>query len=139
MAKMLTSTRSLLLAGALAFAALPALAQTAPQAQPAAPAAGAATTTTSGAATSKTDLGTTGKTATTKTDIGTTGKTATSKTDSGTTGKTVTSKPAVHGKTVASAHKSNVHRVSTKKHATTSMTPKPASNSSTGTGATQLQ
>jgi hypothetical protein len=32
-----------------------------------------------------------------------------------------------------------VHRVSTKKHATTSMTPKPASNSSTGTGATQPQ
>lgn len=39
MTKMLTTTRSLLLAGTLAFAALPVLAQTAPS-QPAAPSAG---------------------------------------------------------------------------------------------------
>jgi hypothetical protein len=40
-----TTARSLLLAGALAFAALPVLAQTAPVTQPAAPAAGSTVTT----------------------------------------------------------------------------------------------
>ena len=110
MAKMLTSTRSLLLAGALAFAALPALAQAAPQTQPAAPSAGA-TTAPSGAST-----------------------------DKGTTGKTVTGTSHVHSKQVASAHtKSNVHRVSTKKHTTAGTTQKPAGGSSTGTGQTQPQ
>src|SRR5262250_2385312 len=44
MTKTMTATRSLLLAGALAFAALPVLAQTAPSTQPAAPAAGSAVT-----------------------------------------------------------------------------------------------
>jgi hypothetical protein len=39
-----TTTRGLLLAGALAFAALPVLAQTAPSPQPAAPAAGSTVT-----------------------------------------------------------------------------------------------
>jgi hypothetical protein len=120
MAKMLTSSRSLLLAGALAFAALPALAQTAPQTQSAAPSTGAttATTSTSGASTSKTDVGTTGKTAPDTTAI---------------------SKSPLHSKKVASAHKSNVHRVSTKKHATTGTTQRPTSGSSTGTSGTQPQ
>jgi len=110
MPKMLTSTRSLLLAGALAFAALPVLAQTAPQTQPAAPAAGA-TTATPGAST-----------------------------DKGTAGKTVTGTSQLHGKKIASAHtKSNVHRVSTKKHTTTGTAQKPKGGSPTGTGGAQPQ
>lgn len=96
MAKTLT-TRSLLLAGALAFAALPALAQTTPSTQPAA-----------------------GSNAT-----------SSSSTDAG---KTATSKAKTHTRKIASAHKSNVHRVSTKRHVATSKTQKPASGSSTGTG-----
>lgn len=107
MATMFTTTRSLLLAGALAFAALPALAQTSPQTQPAAPSTG---TTTPGAST---DMG---------------------------TGKTTTTKSRTHTRKVASAHKSNVHRVSTKKHATTSKTQKPTGGSTgTGTSGTQQQ
>jgi hypothetical protein len=101
MTKSLT-TRSLLLAGALAFAALPALAQTAPATQSAAPAAGSNAT--PGAST---DMG---------------------------TGRTATSKPTTHIRKIASAHKSNVHRVSTKKHTATSKTQKPTGGSSTGTG-----
>jgi hypothetical protein len=61
MAKMLTTTRSLLIAGALAFAALPALAQTSTQTQPAAPA-----TSGSNMPGASTDMGTTGKTTTSK-------------------------------------------------------------------------
>ena len=60
MPKMLTTSRSLLLAGALAFAALPALAQTSPQTQPATPSTGTSTTTPG----ASTDMGTTGKTTT---------------------------------------------------------------------------
>src|SRR5690349_9619542 len=105
MTKTLT-TRSLLLAGALAFAALPVLAQTAPSTQPAAPTTGS-TVMPGGSA-----------------DTGmSTGKTASS-----------TSKAKTHTRKIASAHKSNVHHVSTKKHTTTSKTQKPASGSSTGTG-----
>ena len=106
MAKMLTTTRSLLLAGALAFAALPALAQTSPQTQPVTPSTGTSTTT-PGAST-----------------------------DMGTTGKTATSKSHLHSKKIASAHKSNVHRVSTKKHTSTGTTKKPTGGSSMGTGST---
>ncbi len=53
-----TTTRSLLLAGALAFAALPVLAQTAPSTQPAAPAAGSTVTSDSTLATGKSTTGT---------------------------------------------------------------------------------
>ncbi|MGH7126454.1 MAG: hypothetical protein ACREFI_18910, partial [Stellaceae bacterium] len=95
MAKMLTTTRSLLLAGALAFAALPVLAQTSTQTQPMTPTTGSSGSGTPGAST---DMG---------------------------TGKTTTSKAKTHTRKVASAHKSNVHRVSTKKHTTTSKIQKP--------------
>ena len=111
MPKMLTTSRSLLLAGALAFAALPALAQTSPQTQPATPSTGTSTTT-PGAST-----------------------------DMGATGKTATSKSHVHSKKVASAHtKSNIHHVSTKKHTTSGTTHKSTGGSTgTGTGGTQPQ
>jgi hypothetical protein len=53
-----TTTRGLLLAGALAFAALPVLAQTAPSPQPAAPAAGSTVTPAATPATGKSATGT---------------------------------------------------------------------------------
>src|SRR5215470_16568206 len=58
MTKTLIATRSLLLAGALAFAALPVLAQTAPSTQPAAPAAGSTVSTPNSAPTGKSTTGT---------------------------------------------------------------------------------
>jgi hypothetical protein len=89
MTKTLT-TRSLLLAGALAFAALPVLAQTAPSTQPAAPAAG----------------GTIGTPATAPT-----GKSTTDTTKSATN----TTKSHKHSKKIASHHaRSKVHTVSAK-------------------------
>ncbi|HLY52485.1 MAG TPA: hypothetical protein VKQ31_05700 [Steroidobacteraceae bacterium] len=121
MPKMLTTTRSLLIAGALAFATLPALAQTSPQTQPAAPA-----TSGSNMSGASTDTGTT---------------------NMGTTNKTTTGKTTHHTRKIASTHKSNVHRVSSKKHITSSKTKKPTGSSmggsstgtGTGTGGTQPQ
>jgi len=120
MTKTLT-TRGLLLAGALAFAALPALAQTAPSTQPTAPS-------------TQTIAPTTGSTATpgASTDMGT-GKTASS--------MKTTSKAKTHTRKIASAHKSNVHRVSTKKHITSTKIQKPTTGGSMGssTSGTQQQ
>jgi len=55
---LVTTTRSLLLAGALAFAALPVLAQTAPSTEPAAPAAGSTVSTPNSTPTGKSTTGT---------------------------------------------------------------------------------
>jgi hypothetical protein len=95
----ITASRSLLLAGALAFAALPVLAQTAPATQPAAPAA--VSTVTPGSAPAG------GKTAVDA------GKSATD------AGKTVTAmgKSTAQGKKLAATTtKSKIHKVSAKKH-----------------------
>jgi hypothetical protein len=54
----------------------------------------------------------------------------------GTTNKTTTGKTTHHTHKMASAHKSNVHKVSTKKHTTSTKKPTGSSmgGSSTGTG-----
>ncbi|HKF73330.1 MAG TPA: hypothetical protein VKB68_16375 [Stellaceae bacterium] len=120
MTKTLT-TRSLLLAGALAFAALPALAQTAPSTQPAAPAAGTTVTTPADTGKSTTD---TTKPATDAT------KSATGATKSA----THTTKSHVHSKKIAAAHaKSKVHTVSAKKPMDSKI-QKPAAGSTSSTG-----
>jgi len=117
----ITASRSLLLAGALAFAALPVLAQTAPSTQPASPVAGSTATPGAAPAAGKTTVDT--------------GKSSTD------AAKTVTDagKSTAHGKTLsATTSHSKIHKVSTKKHVVSKVQTPAAGGStapSTGTDA----
>jgi hypothetical protein len=109
----ITTSRSLLLAGALAFAALPVLAQTAPSTQPAAPVVGSTVTPGTAPAAGKTTVDT--------------GKSSID------AGKTVTDagKSTAHGKKLsATSSKTKIHKVSTKKHVESKVQP-PANGGNT--------
>jgi hypothetical protein len=113
----ITTSRSLLLAGALAFAALPVLAQTAPSTQPAAPVAGGTVTPGTAPAAGKTTVDT--------------GKTSTD------AGKTVSDagKSTAHGKKLsATTSKTKIHKVSAKKHVESKVQP-PATSGNTAPSA----
>jgi hypothetical protein len=128
MTKTMTATRSLLLAGALAFAALPVLAQTAPSTQPAAPTAGS-TVTPGSMPTAKSTTATPSAAPAAKPAA----DAAKSATDAGKS-TTNTGKAPVHGKKIAATHsKSKVHAVSAKKPMDTKA-QKPAAGATSGTG-----